>query len=280
MSNEVFLITGIKGFISTHVYELILKKYPNSKVYGTGTNKYFISDKNKLKKITSKDFYYLISLEKKITIIHLATFFSLKEEDKNKIYLANIQHGTKVIMNVNPIKVKHFIYLNTLYSFSEKFEIKNSYYVKTKNEFSKYLEEISLIYKFKYSEIFIDNTFGINDKRKKLIPIIISESKKNKKLKLKTPNEFINLVHVENVCISIIECLKSNGKKVILVSKYDIKVEEIQKLIFNYINNKKSKFELTKKINNYKKLELENFEKNEVDIDYKVKFKELCLELQ
>ena len=276
MSNEVFLITGIKGFISTHLYELIIKKYPNSKIYGTGSNKYFVNDKRKLKKVSSKEFFYFLNLEKKITILHLATFFSLNDKNKNKIYLSNIQHGKKVIMNLNPNKITHFVYLNTLFSFSDNFEIKNSYYVKSKNEFSKYLEETSLNYNFNYSEIFIDNTFGIKDNRKKLIPLIISEARRNKKLKLKTPNEFINLVHVENVTSEILECLKSTGKKVILVSKYEIKVSEIQELIFNYINNKNTEFRLTKKLNKYRKLELDNFEMNEVDLDYKLKFKELC----
>ena len=55
MSNEVFLITGIKGFISTHLYELILKKYPNSTFVGkTNKDNLVFEHNNKTIRITPK----------------------------------------------------------------------------------------------------------------------------------------------------------------------------------------------------------------------------------
>ena len=265
MSN--ILITGSNGFIgsnilkSTHLdYNIILilrnKDRKNDSYY-----------KN-VKKIYYNNYEQLDKKLKKIKaeiIIHCATHYTKKHKAKDisKFVNSNILFGNILLNNLSNMKVKKFI------NFSSVWEDYNATKGNNINLYSAYKKAFALLLNYYkqttpktfFYEIMLSETFGLNDRRKKLISVLKSNYKKNKITKINSSNLFINLLNVDDIVKAIKLIIKKNIKpeKYVLKNNIPYKISDIVNK-FNKKNIKKikvkwlSKKMITEKIFEYKAL--------------------------
>ena len=244
------IISGATGFIGSNIVNgFHFDGY--DQVLGVSSKYYYSIIKNKKIKISKKEFNKVTSENVLIDFLHLATFFSFQNEDKEKIYDANIKFGKDIISNLEYSKIRKIVYTNTVYSFSNDKKIKSSDYVITKNMFSNYLNELSKKYNFSFVEVFIHNTFGEKDKRNKIIPIIFKSILLEEPNPIQNKDAYLNLIHVEdfiNLLPKFLKC-KSN-KKYAVLSKMDFNLQSIYDFCLN--SDKKENKNVSTKISDLK----------------------------
>jgi len=219
MSN--ILITGSNGFIgsnilkNTHLDNKIILILRNKDRKNIGYYK-------NVKKIYYNDYDQLDKKLKKIKaeiIIHCATHYTKKHEAKDisKFVNSNILFGNILLNNLNNMRVKKFI------NFSSVWEDYNATKDNNVNLYSAYKKAFALLLSYYkqttpktfFYEIMLSETFGLNDKRKKLISVLKSNYKKNKITKINSSNLFINLLNTPYKISDIVNLFnKKNIKKI------------------------------------------------------------------
>ena len=241
------LITGATGFIGKNLLNYFLKK------------KYFIyailrkSKKNikfskeheinkNFKSIIFSDIYNLKKqlLNYKIDyVVHAATHYVKKHKssDINKIIESNILFPTIIIDLLCNKTIKKFINLGTVWQhYNNKKDYAYNLYASSKQAFN----NIFNYYKNQFSEtkfynLLISDTFGKNDKRNKLIPIIIKNY--YKKIITNIPkNLSVNLVNVQYILKTIEVIINKNikPKTYVIKDKKNLKIFDL----INYLNQK------------------------------------------
>ena len=255
------LITGTTGFVGSHIKEYLLKK------------KYLVIDilrkknKKKIKKKYKnyKPIFYnnIYDLEKKIKkieyniIINCATFYSKNYDCRTVLELikTNILFSTLVMIG-NQKNLKKIINFDTMmqHSINENFNPMNVYAI-TKfahKNISKFI--ISKNKNIKFYNLKLYETFGLNDKRTKLIPLILKNYQKNKSTNIVSKNLEMNFSNIKDI-IQIIE--KILNKNLYAPKEYIIKNSKstnIGKLIYEC--NKKLKKKIKVKYQSLKKINL------------------------
>ena len=159
MSEKTLLITGMTSFTGrSYLKESSSLNY--DVIIGQGSNNYFKFENKNLIEIENQEYLKILSKSSEINLLHLATFYSLNNEDKNKIYEANVEFGKNILNLLKNYQLKKIVYANSLFAFNKNSMIRNSDYVKTKLDFSKILNEFSLENNIFFNEIYLDNTFG------------------------------------------------------------------------------------------------------------------------
>ena len=254
------LITGSTGFIGSHIKKYLLEK--NYLVIDILRKK----NKKKIKKIYKnyKPIFYnnIYDLEKKIKkiqyniIINCATFYSKNYDCKTVLELikTNILFSTLIIIG-NQKNLKKIINFDTMmqHSIDENFNPMNVYAI-TKfahKNISKFI--ISKNKNIKFYNFKIYETFGLNDKRNKLIPSIIKNYKKNKFTNIVSNNLEMNFTNINNIIQIIEKILNKNlytPREYILKNYKSVNIREL----INECNQKlkkkiKVKYLSSKKIN-------------------------------
>ena len=134
----------------------------------------------------------------KFSILHLATFFQ-RMNMTTKRSMKQHKFCEKLIEKTNDLDVNKILYTNTMYNFYKDGETRNLFYTETKNQFSNYLKNYSTRQDIFYEEIYLDNTFGSGDTRKKIIPLIVDAVNEDKRNPIINPNNSINLIPVSSV---------------------------------------------------------------------------------
>tara|TARA_A100001015_G_C14919822_1_gene683858 strand:- start:232 stop:1080 length:849 start_codon:yes stop_codon:yes gene_type:complete len=266
---NLILLTGITSFVGSSL--LINKKFIEKyDIIGTDSKNYYKLDNHSLREIEISDFYKVAKAYKEITIIHLATFFSLSDKDKYRIIDSNVNYGKSLInkLFIEKIKIRKIIYTNSLFCFSDDDTLKNSHYTKSKIKFSNFLDEFCLENDIFFSEFFIDNTIGPNDKRKKIIPLIINSIIDEKENPLQNPDKFINMIDVSEFIKIIYQSIDNNtSEKHAVYSKFNYNLESVYNYLSSKINNKKTSVIQTAK-NDYQKTLPKDV--NKIEIDYNI----------
>ena len=256
------LVTGVSGFIGQHLLFRLLKQ--NDAVYG------ILRKSKKNKKFANKVVYkhknfYPIFFKKinelnfklkkiKVNIlINLATQYlkDHKFSEMIKLINSNILFTTAVIEALPKNNMRKFINLSSmmLHNNSKNYEPQNLYSA-TKKAFIDILRFYEIKYKnIKFFNLTIYDTFGLNDKRIKVIPEIIKKYKLNKIVKIYSKKLELNLLSVNDVCQGIEILIK----KPIPAGQYKImskKFTNIEKLIIK--TNKKLKRKIKYRITNQK----------------------------
>lgn len=244
MSN--ILITGSNGFIGSNILK---KTYSNNKIILILRKKnHKKNDYNKnIKKIYYSNYVQLDKKLKKIKaeiIIHCATHYikEHKTQDISKFASSNILLGNIILDNLKNMKTKKFI------NFSTVWEDYNGIRDNNINLYSVYKKAYALLlnyYKKKFQKIFfyeimLSETFGLNDKRQKLINVLRNNYKKNRITRINSSNLFINLLNVDDITEAIKLIIKKNikPKKYVLKNKSTYKISNLISL-FNKNNTKK-----------------------------------------
>ena len=250
-----YVITGAAGFIGKNlVKDLLLQK--NSKIY-------LILRKSKKNQIFSKKFtkepnYVPIffndtkELKKKFkrinadAVINLATYYVDKHnfEDIEKIISSNILFCSQILELSCEKRIKNFINICSVMQLYTQNKYPLNFYAASKDAFKNIGSFYSKNYDIKFFNLFIGDTYGDDDKRKKIIPIILKNYEKNKTTKIMKKKLELNILHVKDIinAISIILRKKIKTGDYLVRSKTNIKLD---KLISNINKGLKRKIKIT-----------------------------------
>jgi nucleoside-diphosphate-sugar epimerase len=241
------LLTGGSGFIGKNILEELSKSY---KITSLIRKKKKITIHKNINFLYFKDLNYLDQILKKKKfdiIIHCATHYKKihNENDMKKMIDANIYLGNIILDNYKNIKFTKFINFTTVW---ENFDgLKNN----PPNLYSTYKLSFSNIIKFyqkqlpkvNFYNLYLSETFGLNDKRKKILSTIKKNYKKNSPTAIVSKNLSINIINIKDIVLAINIVLTKKIKKgsYALVNN---KQTSVHKLIseFNKFNKKKIKF--------------------------------------
>jgi nucleoside-diphosphate-sugar epimerase len=172
-------------------------------------------------------------------VVHAATHYVKKHKssDINKIIESNILFPTIIIDLLCNKKIKKFINLGTVWEhYNNKKNHAYNLYASSKQAFNKIFNYYRNQFpKTKFYNLLISDTFGKNDKRKKLISIIIKNH--NKKNTIKIPkNLSMNLVNVKYITNVIENIINKNIKPdtYVIKDKKNLKIFDL----INYLNQK------------------------------------------
>lgn len=148
-------------------------------------------------------------------IIHLATCYINAHDSDNidELFQSNIIFGTKVIEAGVIAGCKKIINTSTIWEYYQNKKIPVNLYAATKSAFDQILN-------FYYSSndlviitLYLSDTYGEFDKRKKLIPLLLKEMNSSKTIKLTSGNQKLELFHIED----IINLYKETIKKILKI---------------------------------------------------------------
>ena len=276
------LITGASGFVGSHVLNDCLKN--NFNIYAIFRHsKKNVNFAKKYKKKLFPIFYNNIyEIKNKLTnckidyVIHCATHYIKKHNhnDIENIIKSNVLFSTILLDVVVSIKIKKFINLGTVWQhFNDTKNLALNLYAATKQSFECIFNYYKNQYKkIKFYNILLTDTFGIDDKRKKLIPILLKNFNNKNQNKINIPrNLSMNLVDINDVvkCLNILLNKNIKSNNYVIKSKKDVKIFDL----INFLNNnleKKIKINWLKNTKNHKIINLKNLLKKENNINKKI----------
>ena len=239
------LLTGSTGFIGSELLKY-LSNY--NKVYITVRKKYKINSNNKnINKIyfnSHKNLSYKIKKLKIDTVVHCATHYVKNHnfEDIKELSESNILFGNIILENLKIMKVKKFVNFSTVW---ENYDGKKDNCYNLYSAYKAGFGKIISFYKkenknIKFLNLVISDTFGLGDKRKKLVNLLKTNYKRNLVTKVISKNLYINLLNVKDIVSAIKLILKKNYKSdtYILKNKNNFKIYDIIKKIEKYSQKK------------------------------------------
>jgi nucleoside-diphosphate-sugar epimerase len=276
------LITGASGFVGSHVLDDCLKNNFNVHAIFRHSKKN-VSFAKKYKKQIFPIFYNNIyEIKNKLNnckidyVIHCATHYIKKHNhnDIENIIKSNVLFSTILLDAVVNIKIKKFINLGTVWQhFNDTKNLAFNLYAATKQSFECIFNYYKNEYtKIKFYNILLTDTFGSNDKRKKLIPILLKNYNKKNQDKINIPkNLSMNLVNINEVtkCLNILLKNNSESNNYVIKSKQDVKIFDL----INFLNDnleKKIKINWSKNIKNYRIIKLKNLLKKDNNINKQI----------
>jgi len=260
------LITGTTGFIGKNLLDYFLKKkyFIFSLLRKSKKNIRFAKEYKINKNFKSIIFSDMDDLNKQLLnykidyVIHAATHYVKNHEysDIKKIIESNVLLPTIIADLLCKKKIKKFINFGTVWQhYNNKKDYAYNLYASSKQAFNNIIN----YYKNHFSEtkfynLLISDTFGKNDERKKLIPIIIKNYKKKNTINI-PKNLSVNLVNVKYITNVIENIINKNIKPdtYVIKDKKNLKIFDL----INYLNQKlkiKIKINWTKNVSMNEKI--------------------------
>ena len=209
------LITGSSGFLGSNILNYLKKS--NFLFATTRVNK--VSKNKNLKFLYFKNHKDLNKKLKRIkvdSVIHCATNYTKehKHTDISKIIKANVEFGNIILENLNKMGVKNFINFCTVWqNFNSITKKPLNLYSASKNAFLEILKFYQNRYnKINFFNLYIADTFGENDQRRKIINVIKNNNIKRKSVNIVSKNLSLNLLNVKDVIRAIIIPIFKNTK--------------------------------------------------------------------
>ena len=273
------LITGASGFVGSHVLDDYLKKNFNVYAIFRSSEKNVNFAKKYKKKIYPIFYNNIYEIKNKLNVhkidyvIHCATNYIKKHEHKDieNIIKSNVLFSTILLDAIVNIKIKKFINIGTVWQhFNDTKNLALNLYAATKQSFECIFNYYKNQYKkIKFYNVLLTDTFGIDDKRKKLIPILLKNFNNKNQNKINIPrNLSMNLVDINDVvkCLNILLNKNIESNNYVIKSKQDVKIFDL----INFLNNnleKKIKINWLKNTKNNKIINLKNLLKKEKNIN-------------
>lgn len=251
---EKVVITGGTGFIGSNLIDYLLKKeFEVYVIVRPNSNHSNI-------KIQSKSFYlfqydndlsnlidFLIKL-KPTCVFHLASFF-VAEHKPNQIddlVSSNISFGLHLLEAMKEANIKLLINTGTVWQHRNTIDYDPTcLYAATKQAFEDLIDYYVKVENFKAITLKLHDTYGENDHRSKLINILLLNSSKNLETQMSPGEQFVNFIHVEDVCRAFEHAFNllnqtevSSHKKYTLRHPKSYKLKDLVKKLEKIINKK------------------------------------------
>lgn len=246
------LITGATGFIGRNLANKLIEKYDITAIVRKKSDVSFLNQNIKIFRY-DKNVNNLVEFFKENKfdgIIHFASLFlsSHNIEDISSLIDSNIKFGTELLECAKLFNVKWFINTGTFWQHynNEKYNPVN-FYAATKKAFEViakyYVETSSLV----FTTIKLNDTFGLNDTRKKIFNLWIDNIKNNKMLDMSKGEQIIDISYIEDVVnayevminnLSKEDYRKYNLKSYVVSNKEKLTLKELAKL-FEEVTGKK-----------------------------------------
>ena len=258
---NLILITGSNGFIGKDFFETFKKKLIIKKII----SKNILNKKNYLKILEA----IFIKYKPKIILHFAGNYTKTNSQKDNKISKKiNFEYGKILLKLAKKYEVEFFINVSTILEFYKSFFFKKYHYVLYKKKFTNYL--------FKYKknlnvlQIYLNDTYGDNDTRYKLVPILIERLKK-KRVNLYNTNVLLNFISVNDLNKFIYKKIlskKFKNEKVIIEAKDQYSLKELicslrlKDKFFIYKNIKKHNYIIDDSIHKIPKIKFKSKLKN------------------
>lgn len=256
--NKTILITGSTGYIGKNLTSFLKEKNSDLNIVTTARTE---NSKNVFLDSSKNIFPIENFTDQEIILVHLATYFSKNPADKELIYLSNETFGKNLLFELGNYNLTGVIYTNTMYSFYPSVNVRNLDYTKSKNNFSKFLLELTASKSIPYEEIFLDNTFGALDTRPKIIPNIIKAIIFDRPNPVINKDTFINLVSIRDV-VKRLDASLENPQNIStsFLNTQSVNINSVYRFLLKYRNNRKPDNGLLEfKANSYKNPRPENY---------------------
>jgi len=204
---NLILITGANGFIGKNFF----KSYKNKIIIKKIISKKVLKNSNYTNILEA----IFIKYKPKI-ILHFAGYYTKTNSERdNKISnKINFEYGKILLKFAKKYDVKFFINVSTIFEFYKNTFFKKYHYTRYKKKFTNYLNKHKK--NLKVLQIYLNDTYGDNDTRYKLVPILLKRLRK-KKVYLYNTNVLLNF-------ISVYDLNKFIYKKILLKRFKDEKV--------------------------------------------------------
>ena len=240
------LLTGTNGFVGKNL-KIFLKR--NHEIYEIKSFK-----RKNSNKINKSIFYYdykintLVDFFKSFKpdiVIHLASLFLVdhKSEDVKELIDSNVLFSSHLVEAMIQSNCKKII--NTGSSW-QNFKNENfnpvNLYAATKEAFFKILYFYHLSNDISCINIKLFDTYGKNDRRKKLFYLLDQASKKKSTLDMSEGNQNINLLYIDDICKGFELSINLFKNKKPFFKTYALSAEELislKNLVIKYLKIKK-----------------------------------------
>lgn len=264
--DTILLITGTTGYIGTNlIRELTKYDYPILLTKNIDNKSYYFSN------IENKKIDIKLFKDKKIILVHMATFYSRNQIDSERIILSNEVFGQNLLKDLTDLELIKVIYINTMFNYYRDRSIRNLQYTKSKNKFSQFLKHKLSLKNIIFEEIFLDNIYGNYDIRKKVIPEIMNSIVNNQPNPIIDKKIFINLTHVNDVVKRIELAINSNSlSSTAFIDKKMVSLSSVYNFLNSYkrdenLDSNLLKFSENKYIKNCPKIELNKISLEKLD---------------
>ena len=234
-------IIGSNGFIGSNLYNYLFKK---KKIKIIKFSSFKKNKNNWINKVSNE-----IRFFKPEIIINCAASQILNDDKKSIINLLNSNlysniHFLKEATNYKSFK--GFIMFGTKWEFDQNrnFEPLN-FYAATKHANDTFLKYFSIKKKITTISLKIFDTYGKNDKRKKILNLLLKSYKSNKILKITPGDQYLDFVHIQDVLeLILLICKDIHDKKLkgfnyyTVSSKNPIKLRKLINKINTELNGK------------------------------------------
>lgn len=243
MSNNInYWITGHNGFIGNNIKKKLIQNNLNPFNISRG---YFIEKNRSLKtKIRINQIDQSIFLEDQNYLIHAAQYYNKCPNrflEQKKIIEDNFYFGVKLLSFFERFFFSKVLTLQSCIEFDKNNN--DNLYAYSKSLFADFC---SLNYE-SHIKVYLYDTFGLNDKRNKVIDSWIKNCLKNEDINMVSDKSIINITHVDLISSAILNIKNLEPKSYTLHGGLNISLGDLALLIKKLTNSKSKINNLNKK---------------------------------
>jgi nucleoside-diphosphate-sugar epimerase len=234
------LITGSNGFIGKNlIQELKIRSYQILALVRPSTDLSFFKNNNINYIVDTKN---AIELKEEIKnnnidgVIHLASLYikAHNESDITELCESNITFGARLLESIQKTNVKWFINTGTFWQhFNNKDYSPVNLYAATKQAFESVLTFYQETSDIKYITIKINDTFGPNDTRPKIINLLMNLAKSGKELNMSGGDQLIDITYIQDIVSGfsqVVDALVDKDPSLMSGDCYSIHANEVMSL--------------------------------------------------
>ena len=255
------IVTGGTGFVGKNlIHKLILEGWSVKALFRKSSNLkkllyddlnyvdiYIVDDNNTVLGVL-KDIARRVDV-KRTVVFHIAALVQggeCKDEDIEELISSNVTYGTKIASAAIKVGIKNLITTGTAWQhYHDDTYNPVNLYAASKEALDVILKFYEEVYELKKITLQLFDTYGENDSRKKIIDLIIDNSRNGQILDMSPGEQYIDLVYIDDVINAYIIAadylIKQDYRKCGIYgisSEEPIKLKELVKLIEQLTGNK------------------------------------------
>jgi CDP-paratose synthetase len=235
------LITGANGFLGSNLVRFFLEKnYPVIAVIRANGNNDNLVDVNcKVIEYDGTISSLSAHINVSTTVIHTASYYVAEHNDGDVADLvnSNVIYGMNLLEAMRITGAKEIINIGTAWQGYQGEENRPvNLYAATKQAFENFIAYYCDAEGFKSVSLRLNDTYGEEDKRMKLVKLLINSGLNDINLDMSLGEQRINLTHISDVCRAIhssVECLNNVEGLVTynLINNDELSIRELVNLI-------------------------------------------------